>query len=323
MKSFVCERYGLPDVLKEKEVVKPIPKGDQVLVKIVATSINSADIELLKGHPLIRIGSPFRPSNKVLGSDVSGIIESIGPDVSKFKTNDEVYADTSAYKFGAFAEYVCVSQEALREKPSNLTFIEAAAIPSAAVLAYQALDGINLDESYKVLINGAGGGLGTYAIQIAKSFGAEVTGVDNSFKQEKMKELGANFVIDYKKVDFANRGILYDVIVDCHGARSIRKIKKSLKKSGYYVLVGGKIRTIFATLIASKRKSTQKISVLFAKYNDKEYLEGIQKLIKTGRLHPVIDKVYNLSELKDACYYYLKGEFFGKIILVNDYDVKK
>ncbi len=320
MKAFVCKKYGSPNVLKEVELPKPTPKTDQILVKLITTSINSADMEILKGHPLIRLSSPFKPPNRILGSDISGVIESIGPDVTDFRVNDYVYGDTSESNFGAFAEYVCISQTALRMKPESISSIDAGVIPSAAVLAYQGLSGLEINSSHKILINGAGGGLGTFALQIAKAYGAEVTGVDNKYKLEKMKELGANHVIDYETTDFAEQGIKYDLILDCNGKRKMKIIRKSLKSDGHYVLVGGKVKTIFATLLGSRKKSKQKISILFAKYNNKEYLKKIQLLIEEGKVHPIIDKVYNLSDLKNACLYYQKGEFFGKILLKNDYN---
>lgn len=317
MKAYISKKYGSPDHLIETTVTTPIPKDNEVLVKVIATSINSADAELLKGIFLIRLGSPFRVPHKILGSDVSGIVEAVGEAVKKFKIGDHVYADTSMAKFGSFAEYVCVSEDVLRIIPKNISLMEAGAIPSAAVLAYQGLHDLDLD-SKKVLINGAGGGMGTFAIQIAKAYHAEVTAVDNKHKINKLLELGADYALDYQKVDFTEQGITYDIILDCYGTRNMKKIKKSLKEDGKYILVGGKTKTILQAFLASRKKQKPIISVLMAKYNNQEYLDAIEELIQQKKVRPIIDDVYKFSNLVEAFHEYNKNTFFGKIVIVHD-----
>ena len=317
MKAFVSDKYGSYEVLKKIEILKPTPKKGEVLVKVLVTTINSADVELLKGNFLIRLGSPFKPAHKVLGSDISGIVEMVGPEVEDFVIDDLVYADTSDVKFGGFAEYICVSQQDLRKKPKSLSILNAGAIPSAAVLAYQGIKDMKLNANDKVLINGAGGGMGTFAIQIAKAYGTEVTGVDNKYKQEKMLSLGADYVLDYELDDFTEQNIKYDAVLDCYATRKMKKIKKVLREDSCYVLVGGKVRIILQAFLESRRKNTA-VSVLLAKYNNKEYLNHIQDLINDDKLYPVIDKIYKFSELKKAFAYYRDNKFFGKIAIVND-----
>ncbi len=317
MKQAFGKRYGNHSSLDIIEVPIPKPVGDEVLVKIHASSINSADVETLRGIFLIRITSPFRPMYKVLGSDISGIVEAVGPLSSKFKIGDKVYADLSEWKFGCFSEYKVVSEKSLRPIPDNMSYVDAASIPSAAIIAYQGLVKFELSSKHKVLINGAGGGMGTFAIQIAKSFGAEITAVDNKHKQSIMRDLGADYVYDYKNKDFSQDGKHYDLILDCNGTRSIKTIKHSLSDHGYYVLIGGNTRAIISTLIASRKnkKSNLNISVLFAKYNNQSYLEQLQLLYKEKKLKPIIDSIYDLTEIKEAWKRFESGEFTGKIII--------
>ena len=317
MKQAIGKKYGNHSRLSIIDAPIPKPVGDEVLVKIHASSINSADVETLKGIFFIRMGSPFKPKYKVLGSDISGIVEAIGPLSTKFKIGSKVYADLSEWKFGCFSEYKVVSEKSLRPIPENMSYVDAASIPSAAILAYQGLVKFELSSKHKVLINGAGGGMGTFAIQIAKSFGSEITAVDNEHKQSIMSELGADYVYDYKEVDFSQDGKQYDLILDCKGTRTIRKIKTSLSDYGYYVLIGGNNRSIIATLIASRKnkKAKQNISVLFAKYNDQSYLEQVQKLYKEKKLTPTIDSVYDLTEIREAWKRFESKKFIGKIII--------
>ncbi|XMB67303.1 NAD(P)-dependent alcohol dehydrogenase [Mycoplasmatota bacterium zrk1] len=317
MKQAIGKRYGNHSRLNIIDSPIPKPVGDEVLVKIHASSINSADVEILKGIFFIRMGSPFKPMYRVLGSDISGIVEAVGPLSTKFKIGSKVYADLTEWKFGCFSEYKVVSEKSLRPIPENMSYVDAASIPSAAIIAYQGLVKFELSSEHKVLINGAGGGMGTYAIQIAKSFGAEITAVDNKHKQSIMRNLGADYVYDYKEVDFSQDGKQYDLILDCKGQRAIKKIKNSLSDYGHYVLIGGTTRSIIATLIASRKnkKSKQNISILYAKYNDQNYLEQVQRLYKEKKLTPIIDSIYDLTEIKEAWKRFESGEFIGKIVI--------
>jgi NADPH:quinone reductase-like Zn-dependent oxidoreductase len=213
MKAIVYHKYGSPEELKLQEIPKPIPKDNEALVKVVAVSINSWDWDLLRGEPLlIRMWGLFKPRYHILGSDIAGFVEAVGPKVKYLKPGDQVFGDLSSYGWGGFAEYVCAPEHALALKPANVTFEQAASIPQAGVLAYQGLfDYGKIKSGETVLINGAGGGVGTFAIQIAKSLGAQITGVDSHEKLEMLKELGADHTIDYKKEDFTNTGKHYDL----------------------------------------------------------------------------------------------------------------
>jgi NADPH:quinone reductase-like Zn-dependent oxidoreductase len=218
MKAIICPKYGPPDVLQLKEVEKPTPKDDEVLVKVHASSINSADFNNLRGTPMVRFGGFRKPRFKIPGSDVAGRIEAIGRNVKQFQQGDEIFADKSFPDFGAFAEYICVPEKNLTLKPARMTFEEAATIPQAAVAALQGLRNkkqvLYFQPGQKVLINGAGGGMGSFAVQIAKSLGAEVTGVDSTEKIDMIRSIGADHVIDYTQEDFTKSGETYDVILD-------------------------------------------------------------------------------------------------------------
>ncbi len=227
MKAIVCHKYGSPDVLQFKEVAKPAPKYNEVLVKVHAASLNAADFENLRGVFVVRIAAPRKPMHKILGSDIAGRVEAVGSSVKQFQPGDEVYGDLSVCGFGAFAEYACAPESALAPKPASMTFEEAATFPQAAVLALQNLGGSGVsspnsmmmekgpvEPGQKVLINGAGGGVGTFAVQLAKYFGAEVTGVDSAKKLDMLRSIGADHVIDYTREDFTKSGQRYDLILD-------------------------------------------------------------------------------------------------------------
>ena len=317
MKHVICKQYGDYNKLLITTSEIKLPIKDEVLVKVIASSINSADYELLKGHPIIRLASPFRPSVKNPGSDLSGIIEKVGPNVKKFNVGDRVYADLSNWKFGCFSEYRTISENSLRLIPENMSYINASAIPSAAILAYQSFKNVDITNNSKVLINGAGGGMGSYALQIAKHYGAEVTAVDNSHKQAMLTKMGADHIYDYEKVDFSTDGKEYDFILDCMGTRSMKIIKSSLSKKGKYVIIGGKMKFLFSCFIASLRnkKHDKKVNVLMGKYNNQDDLTQIEKFIKNNQIKPIIDSEYNLSEIKDAFKHYEEGTFTGKIVI--------
>src|SRR5215210_5034649 len=242
MKAIVYTRYGPPEVLQLKEVAKPTPKDDEVLIKVQAVSVNRSDWEGLRGKPLYaRLGGLLRPRHHILGSDIAGRVEMAGRNTRRFQPGDEVFGDIY-WHMGGFAEYVCVREIALALKPPGMTFEEVAAIPQAAVIALQGIrDKGQVKPGQKVLINGAAGGAGMFAVQLAKLYGADVTGVDNTDKLDFMRSLGANHVIDYTREDFTKSGKQYDLILDVIAHRSISAYLRALKPSGSYFAVGGSV----------------------------------------------------------------------------------
>ncbi|MCH8089835.1 MAG: NAD(P)-dependent alcohol dehydrogenase, partial [Chloroflexi bacterium] len=240
MKAIVYHKYGLPDVLGFEEVEKPTPRDDEVLVKVHAASINSWDWDLLRGRPVVRMWGLFKPKYTIPGSDIAGRVEAVGRKVKQFQPGDEVYGDLSGCGWGGFAEYVCGRENALALKSTSMTFEEAAAVPQAGLLALQGLrDKIEIRPGHKVLMNGAGGGVGTFAIQIAKNLGAEVTGVDSARKFDMIRSLGADHVIDFAIEDFTKNGQQYDLILDVVASRSMFDYKRALSPHGTYVMIGG------------------------------------------------------------------------------------
>jgi NADPH:quinone reductase-like Zn-dependent oxidoreductase len=318
MKAIVYHTYGSPEVLKLKEIPKPIPKDKEVLVKVVAVSVNSWDWDLLKGEPiLIRMWGLFRPGYNILGSDIAGVVENVGSEVKNLNPGDEVFGDLSASGWGGFAEYVCAPENALALKPANMTFEQAASLPQAGVLAYQGLfDYGKIESGKKVLINGAGGGVGTFAIQIAKSIGAQITGVDSHDKLEKLKELGADHVIDYEKEDFTKMGKHYDLIIDNVAIRSLSDYKRTLNPGGIFVMVGGSMSTILQAMLFSKLLSTfgtKKLEILAHKPN--KDLDALIELYDSGAYQPILEKTYSLSETPEALRLLGEGKAFGKIVI--------
>ena len=241
MKAIVCTKYGSPDVLQLKEVEKPTPSDDEVLVKIHATSVNAGDLETLRGMWVARFGGPRRPQYKILGTDVAGRVEAVGGNVKQFQPGDDVWGDLSfPYGFGTFAEYVCVSEKALALKPASMTFEEATTYPHSAIITLQNLrDKGQIQPGQKVLINGAGGGMGTFAVQIAKYYGAEVTGVDSANKIDMLRSIGADHVIDYTKEDYTKSGRRYDLILDVVAYRSVFDYRRALSPEGIFIFIGG------------------------------------------------------------------------------------
>ena len=235
MKAIVCTKYGSPDVLQLKEVAKPIPEDNEVLVEVHAASVNDWDWGLLRGKPFLNrlLFGLLKPKIKILGSDIAGRVEAVGRNVKQFQPGDEVFGDISGCGWGGFAEYVCARENALALKPASMTFEEAAAVPQAAVLALQGLrDKGQIQPGQKVLINGAGGGVGTFAVQIAKSFGAEVTGVDSTRKLDMVRSIGADHVIDYTQEDFTQSGQRYDLILDVDGISFDFRLQACIKPQG-------------------------------------------------------------------------------------------
>jgi NADPH:quinone reductase-like Zn-dependent oxidoreductase len=319
MKAMVYNKYGTTDVITLKEVEIPTPKDNEVLVKIHSAAVNSWDWDLLRGKPfLTRLGGLLKPKYKTLGADIAGEVEAIGRDVKHLLPGDEVFGDISWYGWGGFAEYVCVHEDALSLKPSSMTFNQAAAIPQAAVLALQGLlikGGFQKNQT--VLINGAGGGVGTFALQIAKLHGAEVTCVDSSAKLEMLKTMSADQVIDYTQDDFVKKGRCYDLILDVVGNRSIFEYKRLLNPAGTYVMVGGSLSLIFQILLLGpliSKMEGKNMNILVHKPN-KQDQNVLKELFVADRIRPVIDRTYSLSQVSEALQYLGEGNAKGKIVI--------
>jgi NADPH:quinone reductase-like Zn-dependent oxidoreductase len=322
MKAIVCTKYGSPDVLQLQEVAKPAPKDDEVLIRIHAASINSRDWRLMRANPFfIRLvpGGFLQPKNKILGADVAGRVEAIGSNVKQFKPGDEVFGYLpSATGRGTFAEYVCANENAITLKPANLTFEQAAAVPVAAMTALQGLrDNGNIQPGQKVLINGASGGVGTFAVQIAKAFGAEVTAVCSTRNLEMVRSLGADHVIDYKVEDFTQNGQQYDLILAVNGYHPISDYLHALKPEGTYVVAGGSMFQL-AQAASSKKKvsrtGSQKITIASLVQSQKD-LVLLKDLLESRKIIPVIDGCFPLSKTPEAFWYFEKVHPKGKVVI--------
>ena len=319
MKAIVYEEYGSPDVLKLQEVEKPSPGENEVLVKIHAASINSWDRDLLRGVPFLNrlLAGLLKPKYRILGADIAGHVEAVGGNVEHFQPGDEVFGDLCSCGWGGFAEYVCARENSLIHKPACMTFEEAASIPQGAVMALQSLcEKRRIQSGQTVLINGAGGSVGTFAIQMAKSFGAEVTGVDSTGKLDMMRLIGADHVIDYTQEDFTRNGIRYDLIIENVADRSIFDYRRALSPQGAFVLVGGSMIRIFQTILLGPLISIitgMKMGILAQKPN--KDLKLIAELVESGQVIPVIDRLYSLEEVPEAFRYFEEGRFKGKIVI--------
>jgi NADPH:quinone reductase-like Zn-dependent oxidoreductase len=335
MKAIVCTKYGTPDVLELRDVEKPTPNEDEALVKVHAASLNAADLEILRGIWSARFTGPLKPMHKILGSDIAGRIEAVGRNLKHFRPGDEIWGDLSfPLGFGAFAEYVCVPENALRLKPARMTFEEAAAVPSAGANALQNLRGVGssspsfllsdkgkIQPGQKVLINGAGGGVGTFAVQIAKSFGAEVTGVDSPSKLDMLRSIGADHVIDYTQEDFTKSGQRYDLILDVVASRSIFDYKRALSPEGIFVMVGGSGAVILQAFLLGPLISItggKKMGIVMWKPNNQEDLAILEELFEAGKVVPIIDRRYPLSETAEALQYLEEGYARGKIVITME-----
>jgi NADPH:quinone reductase-like Zn-dependent oxidoreductase len=324
MKAIVCDRYGPPEFLRLEEVERPVPRDDQVLVKVHASSLNAADFEILGGAFSARIASPFRPRNRIPGSDVAGRVVEVGRKIKRLNKGDAVLGDLFTCGFGTFAEYVAVPEDILMLKPDGVSFEDAATLPQAAKIALQGIRGKRpLKKGQKVLINGAGGGMGTFAVQIAKYYEAEVTGVDSMGKLEMLSEIGADHVIDYARVDCTTGAERYDLILDTVAHRSIFNYRRIMAPGGLYVLVGGSRYAIFQAMflgpmvsIASKRK----MGINPWNVDNKEDLRFLLELNMNGKLLPVIDRRIPLSEAPEALGDLSKGLVNGKVVITFDHD---
>lgn len=321
MKAMVYTEYGPPDVLGLQEMEKPAPGEDEVLVMVLASSINSWDWDLLRGWPPIaRLagGGLFKPKKKIIGIDIAGKVEAVGAKVTRFKPGDEVFGDLCESGWGGFAQYVYTKEGALALKSPEMTFEEAAAIPQAGVLALMGLRQGKLQEGQKVLINGAGGAVGTFAVQMAKAKGAQVTGVDKAGKLDMLRSIGADQVLDYTQDDFTKNGQAYDLILDVGGYRTLSDYNRALAPGGICILVGGPMpRLLKIVLLRKLFLRDRKIELLMHRPN--EDLERLNELFEAGKVKPVIDRCYPLSELAEAFRYFGTGEFHGKVVITMEH----
>lgn len=318
MQAIVYTEYGLPEVLRLQEVVKPVPTDDEVLIQIQAVSVNGSDRENLIGSPLYaRIGGLRKPRHQILGSDIAGRVEMVGRNIRDFYGGDEVFGEIPGYH-GGFAEYVCMPETTLARKPAGITFEQAAAIPQAGVIA---LRGIctkgQVQPGQKVLINGAGGSAGVFAVQLAKLCGAEVTGVDHSAKLDFVRSLGADHVIDYASEDFTKTGRQYDLILDLIAHRSMFAYARALRPNGTYFCVGGAVTVLLqiALLGPLLKLATGKNLRVLAVPQNRDDLVAITELCEAGKIIPVIDRHYSLQEVPEALRYVGEGRHKGKIVI--------
>lgn len=320
LKAIVWTQYGSPDVLQLKEVEKPTPKDNEVLIKVHAASLNAADWHYLRGAPYVfRFSSGFpTPKNIFLGADVAGRIEAVGKNVTLFQPGDDVFGDLSECGRGSFAEYVCANENALVLKPANITFKNAAAVPLAAVTALTGLRNKGqIQSGQKVLINGASGGVGTFAVQIAKSFGVEVTAVCSTRNLDMVRSIGADHVIDYNQEDFTKNGQQYDLILAANGYHPILDYKRALSPTGIYAMTGGSTAQMFEAMLLGPLVSmtgSKQMGNSMAKPSNKD-LAFMKELLEAGKVNPVIDRCYPLSELAEAFRYFEEGHAQGKVVI--------
>ena len=315
MKAIVYTEYGSPDVLQLKEVEKPAPKENEVLVKVQAASANPADWHLMRAEPfLARLENGlFKPKITKLGADVAGRVEAVGKSVSQFQAGDDVFGELPLNVLGSFAEYVCASEDALALKPARLTFEQAAAVPLAAFTALQGLrDKGQIQPGQKVLINGASGGVGTFAVQIAKSFETEVTGVCSTRNLDLVRSIGADHVIDYTQEDFTQTGQRYDLIFDAVGNRSVSDLRRALSPNGICAVAGF---TSLSRLFQVMFMGGKKIGLMETAKGNKKDLLFIKELLEAGKVIPVIDRIYPLQEVPEAIRYLEAGHARGKVIV--------
>ncbi|HEV8272683.1 MAG TPA: NAD(P)-dependent alcohol dehydrogenase [Chitinophagaceae bacterium] len=317
MKAIVYTKYGGPEVLQFKEIEKPDPGDDEILVRVYAASINDWDWGLLDGDFINRILNGIRkPKRQILGSDIAGRVEQVGKNITKFKVGDEVYGDLSG-RWGGFAEYTCAPEKMLALKPATMSFEQAAAIPQAAILAVQGLiDKGKIRSGQKLLINGAGGGVGTFGVQIAKQYGVEVTGVDSTSKLDMMRSIGFDHVIDYTKEDFTRNGQRYDLILDAKTNRSMFNYARALSPKGTYVTVGGSLGLLLqALLLAPLIRMISKKHIRIVALKQNKDLAYMNKLFEAGKVKSIIDGPYKLHELPEAFRIFSKSSHKGKLVI--------
>jgi NADPH:quinone reductase-like Zn-dependent oxidoreductase len=313
MKAFIYEKYGPPETLRMAEVDKPAPDADRVLVKVRAASINAADWHVLRGKPLFSRATLglLRPKHKILGVDIAGQVEAVGSGVTRFKAGDEVFANLLDHGYGGFAEYASVPVDVLSLKPANRSFEEAAAVPMAAVTALQGLGHHGeIQPTHKVLINGASGGVGSFAVQLAKAYGAEVTAVTSTQNLDLVRSLGADHVLDYTTTDFVGGGRRYDLILDTVGNRSVRDLRRALAEDGKASVTGF---TSVAKLLAVSLRGGRDVAMVQAHVTAKD-LELLSELIEAGKVRPQIDRRYRFADLPAAIAYLEQGHARGKVV---------
>jgi NADPH:quinone reductase-like Zn-dependent oxidoreductase len=317
MKALLYTKYGPPDVLQIQEVEKPLPKANEVLVKVHASSVNALEWRrFTMPQVLARLmgGGLQEPKNKSIGGDLAGHVEAVGTAVTRFRPGDEVFGIAR----GAFAEYVCAVEEKLAPKPQNVSFEAAATVPIAALTALQALrDHGRIEAGQKVLIHGAGGGVGTFAVQIARAFGGEVTAVCGTHNLDMIRAIGASHVLDYTKEDFTRTGKLYDLVVGVNGNRSIFEYRRALKSKGIYVWVGGAFGPIIQALLLGpllSRMGSKKCRGVLTRPNQADLLV-LKELLETGKVVPVIDSCYPLVNVADAVRFLMHGHASGKVVI--------
>lgn len=325
MKAFVYTRYGPPDVLHLEEVPTPRPGPGQVRVRVHAVALNAADWRMLRADPFLArfFAGLLRPrlGMRVLGADVAGTVEAVGAGVARLRPGDEVFGDLAMYGFGGLAEHVCPPERAVVVKPAGLSFEEAAALPLAATTALQGLrDQAKVRPGEKVLVHGASGGVGAYAVQLAKALGAEVTAVCSTGKVDLARSLGADRVVDYTREDFARSGVRYDVVFAANGSRSIFDYRRALAPRGRYVMAGGtwpqmRQAMLWGPLLSSK--AGQRLGVLSAKATPED-LEALKDLVARGKLRPVIDRRFAFAETPEAFRYLEAGHAAGKVVIRVD-----
>jgi NADPH:quinone reductase-like Zn-dependent oxidoreductase len=321
MKAIIYTQYGTPDNLQLKEVDKPTPKQNEVLVKVFASSVNSWDWDMLAGKPLLaRMFSGLRkPKYRILGADVAGVVEAVGKNVKSFRPGDEVFGDNAGGGFGAFAEYVTAPEKLLAKKSLKMSFEQAAALPQAGLLALQGLRyKKEIKKGGELLINGAGGGVGTIALQYAKSIGAEVTCVDKEEKFVLLRSLGADECIDFCNTDYTRAGKQYDYILDVIAHKSTADYKRALKTDGVFSMIGGSMGGLLFQMMVVQpflsKYRKKKLGVMGYRVN-KEGLDELSRLFEEGKIKPVIDTCFPLEKAAAAFAYFSEGNFKGKIII--------
>ena len=325
MKAIVYTKYGPPDVLELRDVATPTPKDDEALIEVHAASVNYPDWGNLRGKPFVlrlMTGALLKPKHRILGADIAGRVVAVGGNVKQLQPGDEVFGDISGCGYGGFAEYVSVPETALVLKPVNTTFEEAAAVPMAAVVALQGLRDVGqIQPGQQVLIVGASGGNGTFAVQIAKSFGADVTGVCSTGNVDMVRSIGADHVIDYTREDFTKSGQRYDLILATAGYRSLFDYARALSPKGIYVMAGGSLAQVFQPILLGPWISMtgSKKLVNLAASSSQQDLAFIGGLLEAGKIVPVIDRCFPLGEAAEALRYYGKGHARGKVVITVEH----
>jgi len=321
MKAIVRDTYGPPDVLRLDEVQKPTPGAGEVLVRVHAASANAGDWHLVRGtpFPFRLVAGLLRPKHRIIGTDIAGRVEAVGPHVSHFQPGDEIFGELSRSGFGGYADYVTAPETALAMRPANISFEEAAAVPTSGLTALQGLRKGKIRQGHKVLIHGAAGGVGTFAVQLAKAFGAEVTAVCGPRSVDVVRSIGADHVLDYTKDDFARAGHQYDMILAVNGDRSIWDYKRALGRSGAYVMTGGSNKQLLHALFLGPLLSfgNQKFGNLLTRPSQSDLVQ-LKELIEAGTVKPVIERRYMLGEVPDAVRYIEEGHARGKVVITID-----